>query len=282
MSFAGNILFQRSLILWNIFFLFINHAMKKLLSVLVGISCAFAAQAQEAPSPYVVELGVSQHHELYEEFDQTGAKLMQEAGPMMGLRLSVSRKDSSNGRWTLSAEVAQGNSTYTGSYWGGSYGDLRISGLSRTLLDIQGVYAHSAPEWQGVSVLAGVGYRRLTDNLQEAGPGGYKRVNDRYYVILGAEKAIHFENWAVTPGAQYKHLLRSSQFSDLFGGLNARQKSGHGAEFYVTFEQKGDERAMVIKPFVRLWDIADSEVVQGTYEPQNTTREVGLAVSWRF
>lgn len=235
-------------------------------------------------SPYTYELGLGTHRELYEEFNADGSKLMQEEAQMTAIRGSVSRKvGDTGGAVILSGEYAFGDSTYTGAYWGGNYGDLKIKGLSRYAFDTQLTYKHTSPMWNGVSVGAGLGYRRLVDNLQEAGAGGYKRVNDRYYLALSLEKDIAIDAWTITPSAQYKHILKSNQYSDLFGGVNTAQKEGHGAEFAVAFAHKGADYTTVITPYYRMWDIKDSEMHPlGVYEPRNKTSEAGVALSFKF
>lgn len=235
-------------------------------------------------SPYTYELGMGTHRELYEEFDNSNGKLMQEEAQMIAIRGSVSRKiGDTGGTVILSGEYAFGDSNYTGAYWGGKYGDLKIKGLGRSAIETQLTYRHTSPMWNGVSAGVGLGYRRLVDNLQEAGPGGYKRVNDRYYLALSLEKEIAVDAWTITPSAQYKHILKSNQYSDLYGGINTAQKDGHGAEFAVAFATKGTDFTTVITPYYRLWDIKDSEIhPMGVYEPRNKTSEAGVAVSFKF
>lgn len=244
----------------------------------LGVSAAHADSTLE--SPFAFELGVTTHNELYEEFDTANQKIMQEKGTLVGLKGSAIRKLSSESSLILSGEFATGDSTYTGSYQGGNYGDLRVGGLSRYLLDVSGTYKHSVPQWSDVAFSGGLGYRRLTDNLQEAGAGGYKRINDRLYLTLGVEKPIHAGAWTVTPGLQLRTSLWSNQHSALNGGLDKKQKDASGHELFVSFLHKPTNIA--VTPFLRAWDADDSEVVGGYYEPRNDTREVGVAVSYRF
>lgn len=239
------------------------------------------AAAPEAKSPYTFELGLTNYFESYDEF-YAGSKLMSEDAPMVGIRGSVARGISATGgKVVLSGEFAQGKANYTGSYMGGSYGDLSISNLRREMFDITGVYKH-APSWNQIVFSGGLGYRSLTDRLDDAGAGGYKRVNTRLYGIMGAEREFKTADWTITPSVQYKHSLVSSQFSDFFGGIDTDQKTGYGAELAVSFVQRDAAYPLVIKPFVRTWELADSEIVQGMLEPKNSTREVGITVSLQF
>lgn len=234
-------------------------------------------------SPYTYELGVSTHRELYEEFTSAG-KLMQEEAMMTSIRGSVSRKvGDTGGTVILSGAYSFGDADYTGSYWGGQYGDLQRGGLGRYSVETSLMYKYTSPMWNGVTVGSGLGYRRLVDNLQEGGPGGYKRSNDRYYLALSLEKEIVVSDWTITPAVQYKHLLKSEQFSDIAGGVTVAQNSGYGAEVSMAFATKLGGYETIITPFYRTWDIQDSEVSRsGLYEPRNTTTESGVALTIKF
>jgi hypothetical protein len=242
-----------------------------------------AADAPAAKTPYVYELGVSTHRELYEEFAD-GDKLMQEEAIMTTIRAGVSRAiGDTGGTVVLSGQFGFGKGDYTGSYMDGKYGDLRIPGLKRTLVDVSAMYKQTAESWAGLTAGAGIGYRRLVDNLQDGGPGGYKRINERTYLTASLERAIEFSTWTVTPGIQYKHILSSKQTSELYGGVTVDQPNGHGAEASIAFIRKSDGYRTVITPFFRIWDIKDSDVHKiGLYEPRNKTKEAGIAVTYQF
>lgn len=261
--------------------------MKKTRLTLFGLMAAatltasFAASAAEPASPYNYELGLTSHHESYIERGLGGERLMKESANFTGIKGSVGRALGADGYVKATAAFAFGDADYIGSYQGGSYGDLHVGGLNRYLFDTSAVYLHSAKEWNGFALKGGLGYRRLQDNLQEAGPGGYKRINDRVYGIIGAQRTIAAGEWDITPSVEYKHTLWSQQHSDVYGGLNMRQH-GNGAEVSIAFAQKGNKFPVTITPFFRTWHVADSETVQGAYEPRNKTNEVGVDLAWRF
>lgn len=271
--------------------------MKKVLVVgaslmALGMSAHAAATLPELgtgvkapPSPYTVAVSLTAHNELYEEF-AGGDKLMQEEADMVGLGLKVTRAVSgAPGQFELDLHLAQGNSTYTGSYWGGSYGDLRQGGLDRLLFETHLGYRHAAPEWKGVGLRAGLGYRHLTDRLDQVGEGGYKRENNRVYLSLGADrefKTSALGGWSVTPAVKYKHVLWSQQFSDIYGGLYHSQNKGYGFDAELTFTHQSEGYAFSFTPYYRTWKMEDSKVVIDTYEPENKTREVGVALGLTF
>jgi len=241
--------------------------------------------SKSAPSPYKVSVSLTAHNELYEEFAD-GTKLMQEEADMVGVGLKVTRAlSAAPGQVELDLHLAKGNSTYTGSYWGGSYGDLRQGGLDRVLLETQLSYRHAAPAWNGVGARFGLGYRHLTDHLDQIGEGGYERENNRVYLSLGADRVFKLNalgGWTVTPAAKYKHVLWSQQFSDIYGGLYHSQNKGYGFDAEIAFTHQSEGYAFSFTPYYRTWKMEDSKVVIDTYEPENKTREVGVALGLTF
>jgi len=69
-----------------------------------------------------------------------------------------------------------------------------------------------------------------------------------------------------------------------FGTVRTEQDGGYGLRGSVSFQNKGKATDFIIEPFVRYWDIDDSEVdaATGGYEPANKTTELGLELIWRF
>lgn len=237
-----------------------------------------------AKSAYSYELGMSMHRETYEEFDVDG-KLMQEVAPMAGIKGGVARAIGENGgTLVLSGELDMGQAEYTGSYIGGNYGDLRQGGLRRRLVDVSVTYKQTAPAWNGLTVGAGLGYRRLVDNLQDSGAGGYKRINERTYLTVGLEQAFNSAQWSITPGVKYKHPVSSKQTSpDLLGGISVDQPTGYGAEASLAIVKKEVRYRIAVTPFIRVWEMRDSDIHRsGLYEPRNKTTEAGVSATYQF
>ena len=245
-----------------------------------------APQAEPAPkSPYTYELGIATHREVYEEFAASG-KLMQETAIMSSLVGGVSRAiGDTGGSVELRGQVSLvGKADYTGAYMGGEYGSVHGSGQHRHFVDVTATYKQTAPEWNGVTAGAGIGYRRLQDDLQDLGPGGYKRINQRVYLTASLERAFDFTNWTITPGVQYKHVLSSKHKSDLAGGVTNKQPRGHGGDASITFIEKGARYNSLVTVFYRGWNMQDSDVDAATnlYEPRNKTKEIGVAATYKF
>lgn len=237
-------------------------------------------------TPTSYELGFTTYREKYTEH-VNGQKFMQETAPMWGVQGAVTHAFKHGGKLKLSGTFATGSADYTGSYMGGSYGDLRIGGLDRYMLTSELEYKLSSRDWNDITFGAGVGYRRLVDHLEQAGPGGYKRKNDRLYLTLSVEREFAAGDWSFTPQFKYKHLIRGVQHADIMGGVAMKQDDGYGTELAVAISHKGAWNGLTVTPYLRTWDIKDSKFVQltstgGAYEPQNKTKEIGVTVSMRF
>lgn len=242
--------------------------------------------AEAAPkSPYTYELGIATHREVYEEFADSG-KLMQETAVLSSLVAGVSRAiGDTGGAIELRSQISLvGKADYIGAYMGGEYGSVRGSGQHRHFVDVTATYKQTASEWNGVTAGAGVGYRRLQDDLNDLGPGGYKRVNQRVYLTASLERAFEFTNWTITPGVQYKHIVSSKQKSDLAGGVTNKQPNGQGGEVSVALIEKGIRYNSVLSMYYRGWNIKDSNVDAASklYEPRNKTKEFGVAATYKF
>jgi hypothetical protein len=234
-----------------------------------------------------VTIGSTVHQETYEEFrSDNGSKIMQEQGYLAGITIGAEHKVNNISKIEYQGTLLSGSSEYTGSYQGGSYGDLVSSGASRVFVDVQATYKFSPSSWNGVTVGTGLGYRNLVDNLQELGLGGYRRENSNFYATLGVEKAFHLaDRWQVTPGVVLKKSLRSHQYSDIVEDVRLihTQKDMSGTELTLAFTRQNDNGTKFsVKPYLRTWKAADSNVVQGYLEPENTTREVGLTIGVQY
>lgn len=241
-----------------------------------------------AASPFSFVLGVTQHHETYKEYDPSGGLIMKEAGNLVGVKAQLEHKLSSYSTAVYSAAYLTGSSDYTGSYIGDPYGSLTASGLSRNLIEVTSEYKLKPAAWNQFGLGIGAGYRRLTDNLQESGPGGYKRINELFYASVGIERDFKVNTWTITPMLKYKHLIRGKQTADLYGGIPMAQDKGKGSELSVKIAHTDDAgRGLLIEPFVRMWDIQESKpthLIGPWYavEPHNKTKEIGVNLSWRF
>lgn len=255
-----------------------------------------AIPSSEAKSNQIVEsflarnkvsIGATMQQETYTETKtKSGDKIMQEKGILYGVTVGFEQQLTDIQKIQYKGTLLMGSSDYTGSLMSGNYGDLVLKGQSRHMYDLSATYKISPDSWHGLSVGAGLGYRNLVDNLQEAGSGGYKRENSNVYASFGIERSFGLSpSWTVNPGLAIKKAIYSRQFSEISDGvlLSHDQKDVSGTELSAAFvKQNSNGTKLAVTPFIRAWSAADSTVIQGTLEPKNKTSEVGLTVAIQF
>jgi hypothetical protein len=142
----------------------------------------------------------------------------------------------------------------------------------------------------------GVGYRYLNDNsagkVSSVGDLGYERESNYYYSPVGVKYTATSSNgWSTAATAEYDIFWwgkQISHLSDVTPGFNDpenRQKRGYGLRGSIAFQTKADDFSYAIEPFIRYWNIEDSEVVSVTHfgtivgtgvEPANHSAEYGI------
>lgn len=250
---------------------------------------ALACAAEGEP---LVKLGIEGYREHYEETVE-GSRFMEEKAYMYGLTGALRMDVSEQGALSLEGRFVRGNADYNSD--SGSY-----SGLSRRSHDLRLVYQYALTA-RGLRFVPefGIGVRELTDNLQESGPGGYRRESTYRYATVGV-RSLHElgDGWRLEPKLSYNHLLEGEQVSRLrdvdsnFSDLTNRQTKGYGFELSASFVRAVDAgKAISITPFWRGWRIDDSNVQPIRYagvqvgegmEPKNETDEVGLSLAYHF
>ena len=234
-----------------------------------------------------VSIGATMQQETYLETNsKTGDKFMEEKALMYGVTVGFEQQLAEIHKIQYKGTLLTGSSDYTGAYQGGQYGDVVLKGQSRLMYELNATYKLAPQAWHGVVLGAGLGYRNLIDNLQEAGSSGYKRENSNLYAAFGIERAFSItQDWTVTPSVVLKKSIYSRQFSEIQEGvlLVHNQNNVNGFEFSaVIAKQNANGTKFLITPYVRSWDAADSVAVQGTMEPKNKTTEVGLTIALQF
>ena len=233
------------------------------------------------------EVGLTAYQETYREVNASGERIMQEKANMAGIQATATLPLHTEWQARVKGEWVRGETKYTGSPWGGTYGDLRASGIDREKFEVQAEALFSPSSLPGTAFFAGLAARRLTDDLQQM-PGGYERTNTAYFGTLGVEHRLAISpQWTLKPAVRYLHLIDGTQKAALEGGIRLQQNDGHGVDLSATLEQvRADGSGLRVRPFWRYYKIGASDkfyVPGGAYEePKNTTRELGVDVSWKF
>jgi hypothetical protein len=186
-----------------------------------------------------------------------------------------------------------------------SYGslDYKGSGTSAAVPDwILEARFLAGAEWLGSSAsfspYLGLGYRYLVNDLRgysSTGAAGYRRYSNYIYAPLGFTLRFRLGGgWVLAPTLEADVFLRGKQISNLsetgipgYQNVTNMQTSGRGHRAALMFEK--DNLAFGL--WTHYWHIDDSDVqfagvVAGIPrfggEPENTTRESGIEVRYRF
>lgn len=141
----------------------------------------------------------------------------------------------------------------------------------------------------------GLALRHLFNRLGEGYGTGYDRT--QYYVYVPVETNIKFnfpsKNISFLFNVEFDLLLRGYNISE---GINITtdnymyrnrklyiQNTGYGLRLSEKVSKKIDTKTSVfIEPFIRYWDIANSDSVNGYLEPKNNTVEYGAKIGVSF
>ncbi|MDT8337718.1 MAG: hypothetical protein RQ763_00825 [Sulfurimonas sp.] len=131
----------------------------------------------------------------------------------------------------------------------------------------------------------GVGYRVLENDLRDLGSGGYRRTSQYLYIPIGVNHRFRVGNSArISTNIEYDYFAwgeQKSYLSDVspfYSDLVHEQKSGYGFRINSAYEQQ----SWSIGAFFNYWKIEDSEIKDYYYEPENSTKEVGVELKYRF
>lgn len=154
-------------------------------------------------------------------------------------------------------------------------------------------YASNGAQWVPYG---GLGARYYRDDLKgevtSTGQQGYDRNILQFYLPVGVDIRSRYRDWDITTNLEYDQLLAgwvSSRLGTIPGydNMTNHQDSGYGLRASVMFAQDaGNGMGYEFGPFIRWWDIDDSDVNEqaaGAFlEPQNTRLQAGAALKLRF
>lgn len=259
-----------------------------------GPDPAKAGAGEKPPSffdRHLWEVGAEVYTVTYEE-----PGLMEQTGVMAGLSGAYAYHDG----WVFKAELrlAQGQVDYT------SRGTGSMSDVDDALLETRLLVGYDVvmSDISALTVYAGFGYRYLEDDsagrTTTTGHWGYGRESNYFYSPIGIETAtLLSDKWQLSFLIEYDYFWKGRQESYLsdvdpaYGDVTSNQNSGYGIRAALGLEYRLSWGVLSFEPFLRYWDIGDSEINTVTYagsiialgwEPDNTTVETGLTISCRF
>ena len=236
------------------------------------------------------EIGPEISYIQYEEPD-----VMKEKGMMYGIVGSYAYHNYI--MLKLEGKFAYGQLDYDGATWAGD--PLTIKGISNYMLEFRGLLGYDfAVKAITITPYLGIGYRWLNDNAQEKYFGGYKRESNYIYLPVGLEFVANLGNgWSLGATGEYDFFLRGRQISCLsdsdpgFNDPENKQTKGYGVRGSISIAKKGERVGFIIEPYVKYWNIDDSDIQLITYygapyryglEPKNNSTEIGCKLAIMF
>jgi hypothetical protein len=176
--------------------------------------------------------------------------------------------------------------------------DLSINNIPDYVVETR-IVAGKDLFWDGITFTpySGFGFRHLCDDSSdqygdfvyegETYPlNGYKRKSYYYYLPLGVDiKKPLADSWQVGANAEYDYLFYGTQKSFIEGSgyvPTNKQRQGYGLRGSFRLERLVATYGVSVEPYIRYWNIEDSEISDGGMEPSNITREIGLKLGLTF
>jgi len=184
--------------------------------------------------------------------------------------------------------------------FGGMSYSSPVSGETKRVRDyigeargVAGYTFRASDKWY-LTPYAGFGYRYLFDGMggkvTTEGHLGYDRRSNYLYTPIGLETSSFLKpGWALVTKAEYDLFWKGwqeSELGDIIGTGSAivnDQNDGWGLRASGKFIKEMGRRALVFGPYLKYWDIEDSEWVNviiddeeaAFLEPANTSLEIG-------
>lgn len=230
----------------------------------------------------------------YIQYEEPG--VMEETGMMYGIVGSYAYRNYV--MLKVEGKLASGLLDYDGQLNDGT--PLTINDIPNYMLEVRGVLGYDfAAKAITITPYLGIGYRWLQDNSQEQSVYGYKRESSRVYLPLGLEVVAKLGNgWSLGATGEYDVFLwgkQKSYWSDLDPGFNdpeKKQTKGYGYRGSISIAKKGERVGFTIEPYVKYWDMEESESADITYygdytgwylvEPKNNSTEIGCKLAITF
>jgi hypothetical protein len=128
----------------------------------------------------------------------------------------------------------------------------------------------------------GAGYRYLNDDFSAVTAAGYERAANYFYSPLGIEALVTLNSvWQIGGSAEYD-LFWCGRQKSFWGWATNDQHDGYGARGSLRLVRQGKKTNLILEPYVIYWDIKDSDVAFGIYEPRNRSTEAGMRVALQF
>ena len=266
--------------------------MKKLLKKLLILVAALSFVTPCFAQKHTLELGTETSYIKYEE-----PGIMKEEGSMYGIVGSYTYRGPvfilNKAMLKAEGKTAWGRLDYTSPISG------TMKDIPDWLLELRGLAGYdfeikdSFPVIWTITPYLGIGYRYLNDDssgkYSSLGALGYERESNYIYSPVGLEITTNLKNnWLIGATAEYDIFWQGIQKSHFdWAGfpelvLESEQHQGYGLRGSVKVQKKGQKMDLIVEPYIRYWNIKQSEVSLIGYEPKNNSTEIGLKLAVKF
>ena len=194
----------------------------------------------------------------------------------------------------LESRYAEGRVDYE------SNGTGTMDDIDDYVAEVRGIFGFETMLTKSLSLSPyfGFGYRYLNNdsgNRQTTtGHRGYERESNYYYLPVGARMVLDVTSTTLIGASIEADVFLSgkqrSHIGDVVPGYETvknDQESGYGARASVFIEHEFDTASVFIEPYIRYWDVDNSEIAMGSdftfwIEPENKTVEAGLRFGAAF
>ena len=266
-------------------------------------------QTAKVFKPTSINVGTEFSYFHYEEPD-----FMEDKGYLYGVFANVSHRISQNQPIKSLGDIFANGNTLNAYELDGrlSFGYVDYESRSTGSLDdirdyifeLRGTAGYDMPLCNAFTLTpyVGLGYRYLNDDSggkrTTTGAAGYERESNYFYLPLGIKGLATLGNgWSVGLSGEYDIFLYGRQISHLsdavagLGDVENDQDSGYGLRASLKVMKETATANFFIEPFVRYWNVDDSEISPVTYngvlagfglEPENNSMEVGFRAGINF
>lgn len=230
----------------------------------------------------------------YEEPD-----IMEETGWMAGVSADYAARFPRHAVLGIDGHLAFGQVDYSSNETGS------VDNINDFLAEVRTTagYDFYIEDHSRVTPFAGLGYRFLFDELggkvSTTGASGYDRESNYLYVPVGVKSLTSLNReWSLGFTAEYDIFIQGLQKSKLGQALTGidtlenDQEDGYGVRGSIQIVRKNSRFNLLVEPFIRYWNIDQSEVKAITYggtpvgvvgyEPKNNSTETGLKIGLAF
>lgn len=258
------------------------------LTALLSLATCLPAFAQTQPI-HAFEIGTESYYYKYEE-----PGLMEMEGMLSGVvgeytyRGPLVKKITGATFFTLEGRFMSGEADYDGHYLNGT--PVTFDDEEQWMYEIRGIVGDDftvMEDWT-LTPYFGFGYRYLNDADDSHVSGDYERESNYYYSPLGCTLSKTFHNdWQFAGTVEFDFFWYGKQASHMsavsYIDFENSQDRGYGLRGSIEIKKEFEYVALAVEPFVRFWDIADSDHTSaGWYEPQNKTIEAGAKFALSF